>query len=80
MSLKKTPGTLGNSRQNEASPPEIPQNCVTPIWITKTKNQDLWNFYMTFSGSLLEIPLPFLFTLGIFAFYLWKFVVLKPLV
>ena len=72
--------TLVNSRQNEASTAEIPQNCVTPIGISKTKSQDLWNFYTTFSGSLLEIPLLFLFTPGIFAFYLWKFHVLKPLV
>ena len=48
--------TLGNSRQNEASTPEIPQNCVTPTGISKTKSQNLWNFYTTFSGSLLKIP------------------------
>ena len=45
---KKTPGifrfvtTLGNPRQNEASL-EIPQNCVTPIGISKVKSQDPWN-------------------------------------
>ena len=40
--------TVGNSRQNEASPLEIPQNCVTSIGISKAKSQDPWNstFYL----------------------------------
>ena len=35
--------TFGNSRQNEGSRLEIPQNCVTSIGISKAKSQDPWN-------------------------------------
>ena len=62
----KTPGifmfvifTLGNFRENKASPLEILQNCVTPLGSSKAKNQDPWKFHIVFSLSLLEIPLLF---------------------
>ena len=42
--------TLGNSIQNEASPLEILQNCVTPIGISKAKSQDPSQFHMISSG------------------------------
>ena len=47
--------TLWKSRQNKASPLEIPQNCVTPIGISKAKSQDPWNslyfFWVTLANS-----------------------------
>ena len=57
--------TLGNSRENEASPREIPQNCVTLNRISKTRNQEAWMFHMIFSWSSLEILLHFLLNPGI---------------
>ena len=51
--------TLGNFRENKASPLEILQNCVTPLGSSKAKNQDPWKFHIVFSLSLLEIPLLF---------------------
>ena len=41
--------TPGNSRQNKASPLEIPQNFVTSLENYETKNQDPWKFHMIFS-------------------------------
>ena len=38
--------TLGNSRQNEALPLEIPQDCVIPTGMSTVKNKDPWNFHI----------------------------------
>ena len=44
-----------NFRQNEASPLDIPQNCVTPIGIFKARDQDLLeishDFFLTIPGN-----------------------------
>ena len=49
----------GNFRQNKAPPLEIPQNCVTFLGNSNTKNQDPWKFHIIFFWSILEIPLHF---------------------
>ena len=64
--------TLGNFRENEASPLEIPQNCVTLNKMSKTRNQEAWMFHMIFSWSSLEIPLHFLLNPGIFTFFFYN--------
>ena len=65
--------TLGNLGQNEASPLENPQNCVTPIGIlNKAKSQNPWKFHMISFGLLQKIPLLFLLTPGISSFYMFS--------
>ena len=70
---------LTNSRENKLSLQEILQKfckIVTHFGNSKVKNEDPWKFHMNFSWIPLEIPLPFLFTTRISAFFLqypWKF-------
>ena len=51
--------TLGNFRQNKASPLEIPKNFVISLGNSKVKNQDPWKFHIICSWSTLEVPLRF---------------------
>ena len=52
--LKKTSGTF----RFVTLPLEIPQNCVTPVGISKVKNEDPWKFHITFSWSPMETAYP----------------------
>ena len=73
--------TLRNSRQNKASPLEIPQNYVIPLGNFKAKNQDPWKFHVIFSLVIPENSTPFLIHTWnfhiLFLQYLWKFHVLN---
>ena len=51
---------------------KIPQNCVTPIAISKVKSQDPWKFHMISSGLPQSIPLLLVLTPGISTFFLFS--------
>ena len=56
---EKLPGNfrLITSRKNMLSPLKILQNCVTPLWNSQVKNHTRPRNSLTFSWTLLEIPL-----------------------
>ena len=72
--------TPGNSRQNKAQPLEIPQNCVSSLGNSKTKNKDPWKFHIIFFLFTLGNPTSFLINpwkfRTPFLWYPWKFHIL----
>ena len=64
--------TLGNCRQNEAKPLEIPQNCVTINWNLQGQKPRTMEFHMISSGlPHQQVRLLFVLTLEISSFYLY---------